>query len=121
MQMNFHNINLNSDLQYLDFAGAQLALDYQCAVERPTHLFVLVNGYQRTRLDFRAFRKKLAKLAPHVATVAFDNRYCGETVVVNNTELSIELMAQDTYAIATVFMHKLNLKSFPGPRGRAAG
>lgn len=106
-------VHLNSGLQYFEFAGAQFALDYQCASENPTHLLVLVNGYQRTRLDFRAFRKKLEKLCPHVATVAFDNRYCGETKVTErDAEFSIDVMAKDTFVIAEAFMHKLNLKSF---------
>lgn len=105
-----NTLTLNSGLQYFQFAGAEIAFDYQCAVENPTHLLVLVNGYQRTRLDFRAFRKKLS---PHIATIALDNRYCGETKIIEQVEpFSVEVMAKDVYAIACFFMQKLNLKSF---------
>ena len=105
-------LSLNSELQYLNTSGAELALDYQCASEQPTQLLLLINGYQRTRLDFRAFRKKLQKLAPHVATVAFDNRYCGETKVTHDAPFSMDIMAADALAIARVFMNQLNLKKF---------
>jgi pimeloyl-ACP methyl ester carboxylesterase len=110
---NTHNhINLKSGLQYFNTSDAQIALDYECATEHPTHLFILVNGFQRTRLDFRAFRKKLMLLAPHVATVSLDNRYCGETKVTEDSELTCELMSQDVLAISKLFMEKLNLTNF---------
>ncbi|MES2615128.1 MAG: alpha/beta hydrolase [Bdellovibrionota bacterium] len=105
-------MTLNTGLQYLNFAGAQLALDYQCVSSPPTHLCILVNGYQRNRLDFRAFRKKLEKIAPHVATVAFDNRGCGETQIASEDNFSIEKIAQDAIAIASIFMQKLNLCTY---------
>ena len=107
-----NHLKLISGLQFLSFQGAEIALDYQCETEQPTHLLVLVNGFQRNRLDYRAFRKKWAKIAPHVATVAFDNRYCGETNVNAEALFSLETMVQDTHAVASVFMEKLNLKTF---------
>ena len=104
-------IQLNSQTQFFSVEGAQLALDYQCGEEPPTQLLVLVNGFQRSRLDFRAFRKKIHKLCPHVATVAFDNRYCGETIV-ESPELSIEIMAKDIQSIAKAFCEKLDLHKY---------
>ncbi len=121
-----HHVHLNSGVQYLTYAGAEIAFDYQCASETPTHLFILVNGYQRNRLDFRIFRKKLEKYVPHVATVALDNRYCGETKLINASrsgnavsgsaeqfqDFSMEIMARDVNILSMIFMQKLNLKSF---------
>jgi pimeloyl-ACP methyl ester carboxylesterase len=109
-----HTLTLNNGTQYFDFAGARLAFDYQCINEVPTHLLVLVNGSQRTRLDFRAFRKKLGNLAPHVATLALDNRYCGETIFNSDKtdEFSIDMMAKDALALASIYMKKLQLNCF---------
>ena len=111
--LNFQSlsIKLNPGLQFLCFNDSEIALDYQCAQENPTHLLILVNGYQRTRLDFRALRKKLEKKVPYLATVAFDNRFCGETKVHSQTPVTLETMALDAQAIAQVFMNKLGLKS----------
>lgn len=110
--ISLHDLSLKPGLQYLHLPGVQLAIDYQCAVDHPLHLFILVNGYQRTRLDFRAFRKKFEKYVPHVATVVLDNRGCGETIVTDKKELSMEIMAKDVHNVATIFMEKLNLKTF---------
>lgn len=107
-----NNLSLKPGLQFFNFEGAEIALDYQCTIERPSQLLILVNGFQRTRQDFRAFRKKFEIRCPHVATVSLDNRYCGETKVNEKNPLTHERLAQDIFAIAKIFMEKLNLNSF---------
>jgi pimeloyl-ACP methyl ester carboxylesterase len=90
-----------------------IAFDYQSSQEKPSHLLILVNGFERTRQDFRAFRKKLSTLSPHIATIALDNRYCGETKIQNTSEpCTIQTMAQDVQALAHAYMHELNLKTY---------
>ncbi len=104
---------LQDGLQFFEFAGAKIAFDYQPATEPVEKILVLVNGYQRSRLDFRAFRKKLEKLSPNIATLALDNRYCGQTEVLDsNRALTVEQMAADVVALAHLFCNKLKLNSF---------
>jgi pimeloyl-ACP methyl ester carboxylesterase len=111
-----HEIELKSGVQFIEFNHANIAFDYQCSSSNPSHLLVLVNGFQRTRLDFRAFRKKIEKFYPHIATLALDNRFCGETEVEQGISLSMEDMARDVQYLASLFMKKcgLNKASFLG-------
>lgn len=106
-------VELNEGLQFFQFEGAKIAFDFQPSLLPTQKLLILVNGYQRTRQDFRAFRKKLEKFAPHVATLALDNRYCGQTQVPDlNAELSVMQMARDVDALAQLVCKKLNLNTF---------
>lgn len=45
---------------------------------RPS-ILVLINGYQRHRMDFRAMRRRLHEQCPWLASLALDNRGVGET------------------------------------------
>ena len=108
----FENLNTDEGLQFLEFEGAKSAYDFIPAAAECQNLFILINGYQRTRLDFRAFRKKLFTLSPHTATLAFDNRYCGQTVVASNEPLTVERMARDALALAGFYCKVLNLNTF---------
>ncbi len=42
-------------------------------------LLVLINGFQRTRMDFRAMRRRLHEQCPWLVTLSLDNRGVGET------------------------------------------
>ncbi|APJ03898.1 alpha/beta fold hydrolase [Silvanigrella aquatica] len=99
-------------VQFLDFEGAQIAFDFQSAKAPCEKLLVLVNGYQRNRMDFRAFRKKIEKLSPQTATLALDNRYCGQTTVSSSNPLTVIRMARDVSALAAFYCKILNLKDF---------
>lgn len=105
-------LQVKEGFQSLEFEGAEIAFDFQPSVEPCKNLLVLVNGYQRTRLDFRAFRKKMEKLSPSTATLALDNRYCGQTVVTSSETLTMDRMSRDVAALAAFFCKKLELNTF---------
>ena len=108
-----NSVHLQESLQFFEYAGAKIAYDFQPATAPTKNLLILVNGYQRSRLDFRAFRKKLEKSSPHVATLALDNRYCGQTQILDtNTPLTLEQMARDVAALAYLFCNELKLNNF---------
>lgn len=100
--------------QWLEFEGARIAFDFEPPAEglnATKQLLVLVNGYQRTRLDYRALRRRLKGLHPGLATLALDNRGSGETTL-DTPEVSLGQMARDVACLATLFAHKLNLPSY---------
>jgi pimeloyl-ACP methyl ester carboxylesterase len=108
-------------MEYFEHKNVKIAYDFTPASssDGTKKLLVLVNGYGRTRLDFRAFRKRMEQLAPHVATLALDNRYCGQTEILNPSEQTtennsnlIDAMAEDVIALARVYLKKMNLSSF---------
>lgn len=105
---------LQEGIQFLEFEGAKIAFDYQPAKEDVQNILILVNGYQRTRLDFRALRKKLEKSLPNTATIALDNRFCGQTIVYppQNELLTVEQMAKDVAVLAYFYCQKLGLNEF---------
>ncbi len=105
-------LHTGEGLQFLEFEGAKIAFDFQPSKESCQNLLVLVNGYQRNRLDFRAFRKKIEKLSPHTATLALDNRFCGQTIVSSSEPLTITRMAKDVLALSAFFCKALSLNSF---------
>jgi pimeloyl-ACP methyl ester carboxylesterase len=106
-------LHTGEGLQFLEFEGAKIAFDFQPSKEESCqNLLVLVNGYQRNRLDFRAFRKKIEKLSPNTATLSLDNRYCGQTIVTSSDALTIFRMARDVSALAAYFCKALNLKDY---------
>lgn len=98
--------------------NARIAYDFTPSLGPTKHLLVLVNGYGRTRSDFRALRKRLESLTPHVATLALDNRYCGQTEIIapeDHTQASSHLihnMALDVLALTELYLKKLNIDSF---------
>lgn len=100
---------------FFEYQNAKIAYDFTPASEESgKKLLILVNGYGRTRLDFRAFRKRLEQIAPHVATLALDNRYCGQTEILSPTKSEdlIDQMADDVLALASVYLEKMGLNSF---------
>ncbi|WP_186644844.1 alpha/beta fold hydrolase [Fluviispira vulneris] len=99
-------------LQFLEFEGARIAFDFIPAQEACHRLLILVNGYQRTRQDFRAFRKKIEKISPNTATLSLDNRFSGETLDTGDDKLTVERMARDVSALAAIYCKKLNLTAF---------
>ncbi len=105
-------LHLGEGLQFLEFEGAKIAFDFQPSKEPCQNLLVLVNGYQRSRLDFRAFRKKIEKLSPNTATLALDNRFCGQTIVSSSELLTVIRMAKDVLALSSFFCKALSLKRF---------
>lgn len=60
-------------------------------------LVVLINGFQRNRLDFRALRKRLHEACPGLISVALDNRGVGETRTTK--EFSLADMAADVCSL----------------------
>jgi pimeloyl-ACP methyl ester carboxylesterase len=105
-------LHITEGVQFLEFEGAQIAFDFQPSKEPCQNLLVLINGYKRDRLDFRAFRKKIEKLSPHTATIALDNRFCGQTKVTSSELLTVTRMARDVLALSAIFCKALNLKVF---------
>jgi len=104
------SISLSPGTQFLETAGARIAFDFEGSAGSSS-LLVLVNGYQRTRLDFRAFRKRLAALAPDIATLALDNRGVGETrLAPGATSIGMHDMAADAGELAHAFSRKLGLE-----------
>ncbi len=100
-------------VQYLDFEGARIAFDFQPSTVQCNKLLVLINGFQRNYLDFRAFRKKIHSLNPSLATLALDNRYCGQTIVTEKAqELTVFRMAKDVAALAAFYCRSLGLNAF---------
>lgn len=61
----------------------EIAFDIISGTDAHAHrqILFLINGFQRTRHDFRAFRQKITRENSRLTTIAFDNRYCGETRV----------------------------------------
>ena len=74
-------------------------------------VLLLINGYQRTRSDFRALQKRLASLLPHVVTVSLDNRGCGETVS-ESSDFSLDDMVKDAFAAGQFVAQKYGLSRF---------
>ncbi|BBH53348.1 alpha/beta fold hydrolase [Fluviispira sanaruensis] len=105
-------LEIEAGAQFLEFEGARIAFDFLPAKDTCQKLLILVNGYQRTRQDFRAFRKKIEKLSPNTATLSLDNRFSGETQDSGIDILTVERMARDISALAAVFCKKLNLSTF---------
>lgn len=105
-------VQLTEGLQYLEFEGAKIAFDFSPSIQPCENLLVLVNGYQRNRLDFRAFRKKIEKLSPTTATLALDNRFCGQTTVTSTETLTVPRMARDVEALSALFCKALQLNTF---------
>ena len=107
-----NQLGLHLGTQFMTFEKAQLAVDFVPASGPATRqLLLLVNGYSRTRGDFRAFRKRLGALAPDVATLSLDNRASGETH--NELEtFDVAQMARDARFVAQIFAQKLDLPSF---------
>ena len=105
-------LHIGEGLQFLEFEGAKIAFDFQPSKNSCQNLLVLINGYQRNRLDFRAFRKKIEKLDSNTATLALDNRYCGQTSVFSTEPLTVLRMARDVLALSAYFCKALNLNEF---------
>jgi pimeloyl-ACP methyl ester carboxylesterase len=107
----FSHVKLETGPQSLTFEDAELAFDFEPSLEETEILLVLVNGYQRSRLDFRAFRKRLRQTSNKIATLSLDNRGSGET---KNSLPNIDVfrMARDVALLAALFSQKLNLQSY---------
>lgn len=103
---------VNLSTQFLEAPGCKLAWDQmgpelQSSAER---LLVLVNGFQRTRQDFRALRRRLHQADPHLVSIALDNRGCGETV--NTADFDLTDMARDVLRLAGQVQQNLRLEKF---------
>ena len=132
---------LGKGKQQITFAHATLAWDVEVsaelalllvnsehlqeAVHEKIQVLILVNGYQRARSDFRAFRKRIAQTNPFVVTVAFDNRGSGETLLLSNNsggnlkgydgprgDQLLTQMALDGALLASAVCHKLSVNQF---------
>lgn len=90
-----------------DFEGPGANLD----AAKPLQLLVLVNGFQRTRQDFRAFRKRLRVLNSNILTLALDNRGAGESECDLNL-CNMQLMAQDVQVLAHEALKAFNLHHY---------
>lgn len=74
-----------SPVEFFKTNDVHLAYDTLGQEESKTQILFLINGFQRTRQDFRALRQKIVAEVPHIMSVAFDNRYCGQTKVIHQT------------------------------------
>lgn len=98
---------------FFEYAGARIAYDFYPSKVTTTQLLLLINGYQRTRLDFRALCKRLGDQCPSLSLLALDNRFCGQTEVLDSSEgTSIVQMAEDAFALAQKHLNDLKLQSF---------
>lgn len=98
---------------FFEHAGARIAYDFYQSKVTTTQLLVLINGYQRTRLDFRALCRRLSEKCPSLALLAFDNRFCGQTeVFFPSQNTSIEQMAEDAVALVRQHLNDLKLQRF---------
>lgn len=97
--------------QIFERAGAKIVFDVEVPEDgQSDQLLVLVNGFQRPRGDFRAFRKRLKGLMPQLATLALDNRGTGESELVGGG-ISVPVMAEDVLAIAGEVRAQLGLST----------
>jgi pimeloyl-ACP methyl ester carboxylesterase len=109
---------LTEGVQFFEIEGAKIAYDFQPSAQTTQKLLILINGYQRTRSDYRVLRKKIEKACPHTATLSLDNRYCGQTLSASLNlgkpvcATNIGQMANDTFALAEIYRHFLNLSQF---------
>ena len=111
--VNQANLRVEPGVQFFEFEGARIAFDFQPSSAQCNQFLVLINGFQRNHLDFRAFRKKIHNLNPNLATLALDNRYCGQTIVIDNAqELTVFRMAKDAAALAAYYCRTLELNAF---------
>ena len=113
--MNLENfVQLNEQPQELILSNdVKLKFDFTPSLHETKRLLILINGFQRTRQDFRSFRKKLKELSPHTATISFDNRLSpGETEVSHSLPFSLADIAQDALLLSKIFQKKLNVNSW---------
>lgn len=98
----------------LEREGARIAYDWDFpeAPAPAARLVVLVNGYQRPRLDYRAFKRRLRTVAPELALVALDNRGVGESSG-GLSGLTIQVMAEDALAVARKLIAESGRVSLP--------
>lgn len=101
----------NGKTQFLEVEGARLAYDVNVQLD-DSSLLVCVNGFQRSRLDFRAFRNRLRQHFPSCATVAIDNCGIGETEITARSALTIELMAEDVQMVVDHVLKKLSFDHY---------
>jgi 3-oxoadipate enol-lactonase len=101
----------NPSAQFLDVLGARIMWDQMGpeAGNRAERILVLVNGFQRTRQDFRALRRRLHQADRGLVTVSLDNRGCGETVT--SAEFSLQNMAHDVLEVARLAQLNHGLES----------
>lgn len=105
-------IILTEETQSIETEGATLVFDLQLPSSgQVENLLVCVNGFQRPRGDFRAFRKRLSALMPRHATLALDNRGTGESVL-RADSISIEDMALDVERIVEEVLPHLGLTEY---------
>lgn len=108
------SLKLEEGTQFFHIPGeVKLAFDFIPSTEKTQHILFLVNGFQRNRQDFRAFRRKLKNAAPSVATVSFDNRYSpGETETHSSSLLNMADIAQDLLLLVGTFLKKCEISSW---------
>jgi pimeloyl-ACP methyl ester carboxylesterase len=111
---------LERGTQFSEFEGARLAFDFEPPNDNANSplLLVLINGFQRSRLDFRALRRKLHAANPRLATLVLDNRGIGETSFSDTThhaiapEDRVSRMARDAVYLAESFAAALGVSRY---------
>lgn len=98
----------------LQFRNATLAFDVVLPDDNrpPETLLVCINGFQRTRLDFRSFAKRLVRSHPSLACVLIDNRGVGESIEDFPSYFTIDDLAADVHAVASHCATELNLRHY---------
>lgn len=103
---------LSQGPQMIKSPYALLCADFVPSQKETRSLLLLINGYKRTRLDFRALRKRISEQAPHIATLSFDNRYVGDTVILaDDPAFSAASAACDGALLLYLFLNRLHLAS----------
>ena len=112
-------MKLHVEKRVFEFSGNPLAAvaydimmqpDASVSAAGQKHLLVLVNGYGRNRLDFRAFRRRVHSEFPELISVAIDNRGCGETVT--REPFTLVDMANDVLSIAERVCNEFQMREF---------
>lgn len=96
MRYNFQT-HLNQ-IEFFQVNNIQIAYDVVVGPseeEAKTQILFLINGFQRTRQDFRALRQKVTREAGSIISVAFDNRFCGQTTTISNENFSESITLVD--------------------------
>ena len=117
------SLSLLPGTQFWRTRGARVAFDVTVP-DGAVGCLVLVNGFQRPRADYRAFRKRLSLSFPNLATLSLDNRGVADTELFPEEDPSPEAidqcgignwgvrrMAQDVIELSHWFQMQSGLKS----------
>lgn len=114
-----NNLQTNQkETQFFPTNDVKIAFDVISGSDITDHrqILFLINGFQRTRHDFRAFRQALITEKKDLITIALDNRFCGETQLMkestkNNNNINLLDFAHDALALLNHCVEKFQPNS----------